>query len=425
MKHVVFVVGNYYPDYSAVGNCAEKVISLLKNDYHITVVSVKNRADLISNEAFNGFNIHRVESSYQKKLNNITTKNSFFAKSKLYKERLLNLIKFLFRRESIDPHLVKSYLSKLITLNKEREIDVLIPLVFPFESVMASIAFKDKVNSNCSLIPYLFDNFSNSASLHRFNINRNVKFARNRALESLMLEQSSKIFAMHPLRNHFESTITPSEQAKISYIEHPLLLERDFTKSHKVLNDITFTYTGGLFRGVRTANGCLTLLDKVSNSIPLNVRFYCFGNDLNAINRFSENKPEIFKNYGKVQRDIAEKAIDEADILISIGDVEGKQLSSKIFDYLSMGKPIIHFSYVENCVNSQLLKRYPLAFIVLQNVKNNYSESLAEDVSIFAKNVKGKAMKFSDVAKIYPEALPETTAKLFKEYINSNSMEKV
>ena len=62
---------------------------------------------------------------------------------------------------------------------------------------------------------------------------------------------------------------------------------------------------------------------------------------------------------------------------------------------------------------------------MLQNVKNNYSESLAEDVSIFAKNVKGKAMKFSDVAKIYPEALPETTAKLFKEYINSNSMEKV
>lgn len=421
MKHVVFVVGSYYPFFSAVGNCAEKVISILKNEYDISVVSIKDDPSLNTQEEFDGYNIYRVENSYQKRLNHLNLKNnshSLITKIKLFKERLLNLITFVLRSKSVDPDLINVYSSQLNTLNEQQKIDVVIPFVFPFESVLAAIKFKDKAGSECVILPYLFDNFSKSASLHRFNINRKIKYSQNQRLEQLMLEHAIKVFAMHPLKNHFDSTVTELEQAKILYVEHPLLLNRKLTASREGISEvINFTYTGGLFRGVRTANSCLNLLDMLSEVTPINVNFYCFGNDLTAINKYAESKPNAFHNYGKVPREQAEQAVADADILINIGDVEGKQLSSKIFDYLSMGKPIIHFAYVENCVNSLLLKKYPLAHIVVQPTNNQYSKQVISEVVTFTKKTKGKVMTFSEVAKVYPEALPATTASLFKHYI--------
>lgn len=422
MKHVVFVVGSYYPFFSAVGNCAEKVISKLKNEYDISVVSIKDDASLGKHEEFDDYNIYRVENSYQKKLNRLDLKNNNnnpITKIKFFKERLLNLITFLLRSKSVDPDLINAYSSQLKTLNEKKKIDVVIPFVFPFESVLAAIKFKeDSGSEKCAIIPYLFDNFSESASLHRFNINRKIKYSQNQRLERLMLKHATKVFAMHPLRNHFDATAAEAERAKILYVEHPLLLNRELAASQDVSDEINFTYTGGLFRGVRTANSCLSLLDKLSDATPIKVNFYCFGNDLTAINKHSENKAKIFHNYRKVAREVAEQAIADADILINIGDVEGKQLSSKIFDYLSMGKPIIHFAYVDNCVNTQLLKKYPLAHIVVQTPNHQYSTQVIEDVVTFAKSVKGKVMAFSEVAKVYPEALPATTASLFKQYID-------
>lgn len=421
MKHVVFVVGNYYPFFSAVGNCAEKVISLLKSEYCISVVSIKDDPSLNEHEVFDGHNIYRVENSYQKKLNSLDLKNgknNLFTKIKLFKERLFNLIAFLLRSKSIDPDLINRFTAELKILNEKNKIDVIIPTVFPFESVLAAIKFKEKAGQDCVILPYLFDNFSKSASLHRFNFNRKIKYAQNQRLENLMLDRATKIFAMHPLRDHFGSTTSELRQAKILYLEHPLLLNRELVTSNDVSGEINFTYTGGLFRGVRTANGCLSLLDKLSGNTAIKVKFYCFGNDLNAINKHAESNPDIFHNYGKVPREQAEQAVADADILINIGDVEGKQLSSKIFDYLSMGKPIIHFAYVENCVNTRLLEKHPLAHVVLQAPNNQYSAQVIEQVATFANNVKGKVMTFAEVAEVYPEALPSTTASLFKQYID-------
>lgn len=422
MKHIVVLVGNYYPHYSAVGNCAEKIITLLKNDFKISVVAAKNDAELNCFEEFDGYDIYRIESKYQKKLNriNFEMKNNqtFFTKFKLYATRAFNLLKFVFQKESIDKDFVENYLSQLNELHEKQKIDVIIPLVFPFETVMSAIQFQNKTLEGVIILPYLFDNFSASVSLHRFKINRKVKFKANLKLESMMLEFSSRVFAMHPLQSHFERNIKNSTKNKIMYLEHPLLQKRDCKFQENLTETISFTYTGGLFRGVRTADSCLCFLSAIAKCISIKVDFYCFGNDQKAIDNYSKNSPLIFTNHGRVDRSVAEQEISNSDVLISIGDTEGKQLSSKIFDYLSMGKPIIHFSYVDTCVNSKVLQRYPLAFIIKQDSNDEYSEKVINNALTFIIQAKNRAMTFYEVADLYSEALPETTANLFKKQIN-------
>jgi hypothetical protein len=423
MKHVVFIIGSYHPHYSAVGNCVEKVISLLKSNFRISVIAAKNSSELKQNSMFDGYNIRRIETSYQKERNYLSSPNfkfNFFRKLKILEKRIVNLLKFLARRESIDPALVDCYLSELNELHEVNNIDVLIPVVFPFEAVIAAISFKKKISPNCILLPYLFDNFSKSVSLHRFNFNRSIKFKNNRKLEILMLEMATKVFAMHPLQNHFDSVAPVAYLPKISYVEHPLLVNRNFNPVVRSEKKITFTYTGALIRGVRSSNGCLAFLAALSKEMLISVSFYCYGSDLNAINHYSKANSSTFCNYGKVKKNVADDAINSSDILISIGDVEGSQISSKIFDYLSMGKPVMHFSYLKDCVNSRLLKRYPLAYIVLLNSDDYYSESIIKEALSFAEKVKGTTMTFTEVSRLYPTALPTVTAALFRNCINQN-----
>lgn len=422
MKHLVFLVGGYYPNFSAVGNCAEKIINKLKDDYKITVISIKGDIESAKVEEFDGYKISRVESQYQNKLNFLQNKiqngGNVIYKLGVYLTRLANLGKFLLKKESIDSDLVHSYFDELSKLNSQNKIDAIVPLVFPFETVLAAIDFKKHIADEVKLFPYLFDNFAASVSLHRFKINRAIKYNANVKLEGLLSKYSNTIFAMHPLTDYFKRHFNQDLVSKITFLEHPLLFKRSSVTVNQCVDDkILLTYTGGLFKRVRTSDGILDFLSEVNEVQKFKVNFYCFGNDLIAIDKYSKNSPEIFSNFGKVSRDIAETAISNSDILISIGDMEGKQLSSKIFDYLSMGKPILHFSYVEDCVNAKLLERYPLAFVVCK--RNKYSNLQIQESVRFIKQTSGSCMPFSEVEKLYPEALPITSANIFKQKIES------
>ena len=413
MKHVVFLVGSYHPLYSAVGTCVERVVSLLKNNYKISVIAFKNSSNLKDKEIYDGYNIRRIETNYQKKLNDTDLSNL-----KIFLLKIINILKFLFRRESLDYDLVNCYYADLKKLNSIDTIDVVIPVVFPFESVVASVNFKKKISPSSALIPYLFDNFSLGLNLHRFIFNRWIKFKNNKRLEVIMFAMANKIFSMHPLKKHFDSVIPEIYLSKVSYLEHPLLVERNINSVDKKLEKINFTYTGGLFRNVRSPDGCVKFLHELSKMISLKANFYCFGSDLNIIKKYSNTNPKTFHYHGMVDKTLADEAISKSDILINIGDVEGKQISSKIFDYLSMGKPIIHFSYTNDCVNTNLLRNYSFAHIILLNKNNFYIESMMEKTAKFAKSVAGKTMTFDEVASLYPDALPQKTADMFKECIN-------
>ena len=56
--------------------------------------------------------------------------------------------------------------------------------------------------------------------------------------------------------------------------------------------------------------------------------------------------------------DELEVIMGKADGFLSISEINGKQVSSKIFEYMSYGKPIIHIYYVDDDINLKYLSRY-------------------------------------------------------------------
>lgn len=420
MKHIVFILGSYYPRPSAVGVCAEKIISRLAREFRVTVVASKSDAQLKDFEMFGDVSLFRVETQFQGWINKFQSESAEFSRLNflaLLGLRVCRTIGFLFRRTSIDPQLVDCYASKLEAIDEKDKIDVIIPVVFPFEAALAAIRFKGICRVNCQVAPYIFDNFSLSVSLHRFRLNRRLKLRANRRLEQMVLNVADRLFIMQSQRLFFESIVPRKIISKMEYLEHPLLIEKPGLDSAARSGKIVFTYAGGLFRGVRSAVGCIAVLEQLSRKIDLLANFYCFGSGAAEVERHARKSPQTFGFFGSVDKSVADDAISKADVLISIGDAEGRQVSSKIFDYLSMGKPILHFSFVRDCVNSQLLSTYPLAYTIFVPHGGDIEDEALEELTDFIISSRDRTLAFSEVADLFPSALPHKTVERFKSFI--------
>ena len=77
-------------------------------------------------------------------------------------------------------------------------------------------------------------------------------------------------------------------------------------------------------------------------------------------------RPKNLICYGVVDLETARKGIANADVLINIGNRLTNQVPSKVFEYISTGKPIINLCTMENCPTLSYMNRYPLGLSLIE-----------------------------------------------------------
>lgn len=420
MKHVTFIIGSYYPDFSAVGYCAYQVQKCLVDDFFISVVALRTDPSQPVDEIVGKIKIHRVETRYLKLSSALMKGTSANARGLLFLLRIFGAIRRLFSPETIDYTLVEAYLKELNRADPKPE--AIVPVVFPFESVLASLLYK-KNNPNVVVYPYLFDDFVESGSLHVFKIARFLKRRRHLRLERRMLKEADAILSMHPLKEHFEKNFETLLLEKISYREHPLLtrpIENGSVRDNRITK---MCFTGSLIKKVREPDYLLDLLRASRAGAFIQAEFFVMGNDAAKVKNEKLNGAIEIINHGRVTKLAADNAVSNAHILLNIGEVQGKQVSSKIFEYMATGKPILHLSYVKNDVVSEILKKYPLA-LCLEQDRGGFDENVRLLCEFIDKH-RSSRLAFEEVESIFPEALPSTTAEFFSHLINSGGMLQV
>lgn len=416
MKHIVFLLGAYYPRFSAVGVCAHRVINVLKGDFRISVVAMADEQAIESRVSVEGVEVYRVATPAIVKRSQLAHRlrvaNTWSDRIGMYALRGRSAIKRLTTRATVNRSLVEAYKRQLAAIP---DIDVVIPLVFPFESVIAALEYK----STCevSVVPYLFDNFVDSRSLHVLGIARILKRKRHLRLEAEMIERSSAVLSMHQLAPHYRKEFGANVEKKFHFLEHPLLTKTDVTcKSETSI--IRLVYTGALVKNVREADYVLELLDGIDSELPVEADFYAMGSAASTVESKVTRFGVVVRNHGQVSKRDADNAVAASSVLLNIGEVEGKQISSKIFEYMSVGKPIVHFAYTDCDAVTKVLARYPLALCLIQE-RANLNEN-RERFLRFVLEHAGCRMQFEAVASIFPEALPETTASIIGNLIKGD-----
>ncbi len=116
------------------------------------------------------------------------------------------------------------------------------------------------------------------------------------------------------------------------------------------------------------------------------------------INRYIELSNGKIVRYSLVDNEKMLQTMAKADFLISVGNTTPAFKPSKIFEYISMGKPIIHF--YSNDLIEGLLNIYPAAIQINQDVLNEKeSAKFIENFTIINKNV---LINWNDIAMHYP-----------------------
>jgi len=150
---------------------------------------------------------------------------------------------------------------------------------------------------------------------------------------------------------------------------------------------IKFGYFGVFTKGVRSPKNFMTYFKDTQD-----IQFHWYVNDdsKNEISIHSNDFDSIF--HSLVNRDEALKLMaDSFHCLVSIGNLNTTQLPSKVIEYISTGKPVIHFCEIENDPVKNISKDFNNLFIVSETTNRkdllNQLNSFYKNVSTFNKDL--------------------------------------
>ena len=148
-----------------------------------------------------------------------------------------------------------------------------------------------------------------------------------------------------------------------------------------------FGYFGVFTKGVRSPKNFMKFFKDTKN-----IEFHWYVNDdsKNEITTHSKEVDSIF--HPIVKREEALKLMASSfHCLISIGNLNTTQIPSKVIEYISTGKPVIHFCEVENDPVKSIANHFQNLFIISQTSNKetllNELNSFYKDISTFNKEL--------------------------------------
>src|SRR5690606_7147238 len=128
-------------------------------------------------------------------------------------------------------------------------------------------------------------------------------------------------------------------------------------------------YMGTLFKSFRNPVYIYKLFVKVNENDEYNLHFYSRGDCENQVLDYQNKTHGSVIRHGYVAHSEIENIYANAHYLINLGVSNSTNISSKIFDYMSVGKPILHFYYHDDDVNIKYLEKYDLAIMIKMDEK--------------------------------------------------------
>lgn len=423
-KNIVFIVGMYKPFAGPVGICMDNILQCLTDDMSVSVICGIRKHGDSDHASIGGVEIHRI-ASRQNRLRSLCLAKSYGSSRWISKSlwklgfqsiRVMDFISILFSRNSAKMGLVQSYEKALESLPIKP--DLLVPACMPFEAVLAANAYCQS-HQNVQYVPFLFDKFADNKALNRLKINMSIKKRCNQRLEKKVLNADSC-----PMFVYVESWKTYLERdlkiplTKGRLIEHPLLINRtDLTLcKRKATSVIKYVYTGALTVAARNPAFVLDVFTRVLDRQPYaTLDIYGSGDAIQMVRSAAKASKGAICYRGFVGSDEVSKVISEADILLSVGNSDITQMPSKIFEYMSYGKPIIHIAKSPNDPVLEILEKYPLSLCLVESEGSQADK--VNQIIRFADSCKSKVVSFDDVVKCFPRALPEYSADLLRSLV--------
>ncbi|MBE6732989.1 MAG: glycosyltransferase family 4 protein [Ruminococcaceae bacterium] len=421
-KHIVVMLGGYYPVISPGSMILDRLIDIWKKEYDVTIISTRNVFGLKKIETIDGINIHRVydfnrliHNELENKIKNTTGLYKHFFKACLRIKQVLFYIYRVFRLESIDNNYVNRLKKEIKNINNNRKIDILISTVDPHENSAAAYLYAKK--NNVKWFIYQLDRFANANSLYETELTKKVKMSRHYKRECSYLEKCEKLFVLKPIMEHYREHCFNEYLQKIIVTDHPLLCKPAIdVVGSGMMDSIRFIYAGSLDKKLRNPTNILKIFSIVYKKTSLKLDFFSFGNCSDILEEYHNTNPTVIENHNRISREGLVNEICRSDVIVSIGNNSDNEVPSKTFDYLSYGLPIVHFYSNPKDPVLEYMKIYPMAICLYMGDES--TDSNVKKLIDFCSSINKRKLDFKEVEALYPMCTPEFVSKMFTEEFN-------
>lgn len=377
--------------YSANGICANAVMQKL--------VSAGHQVECISNREYG-----EEKSFYKDGIRYFGIKPRFVygISSRLIRKKENNIVKrilgiagFLLNKAQLLlsiptwPVISRSYSKRIYFMAKrlyEREpFDFIIPIYTQIDTIIAAVNIK-KEHPEVFFVPYFLDSLAGGYGPKMFS----KEWIEKRGLkwENKLLQTADIIIMMQSSRNFYNLRKNQlSYWGKIKFLDIPLFAPKQDVKLPVETGDCKkhIVYVGSIPAHIRNPQFFLGVFASLKRD---DVDLTIIGPSTceSLLSDFCLRDKRI-KRIQQLPHDEALKRIYDADILLNLGNNLTTMMPSKIFEYMSSGKPIISTAPIKDEPCIPYLKHYKYAHIVDENASIPVEAAKLDDFISNAKMV--------------------------------------
>lgn len=422
MNNILIILGSYFPKPSPNGICVRQVAKELKNRGAKITIIANQSIGLTEYEDIDGIDIYRVKERWFRRAMDLSDLKIGWL-SKLTKKILqfinkIQITLFLPLWPLVSPFYSLRIYKKAKHLHKTKRFDKIIAVYNPIDALIAGYFLKKKYKGiNFTL--YFLDTLSGGIAPKHFT--RSWVKRRGWFWEKKFFEVADDIFIMESHKNHYFGQTYKKYNSKMNVVGIPLLSKIKKSESKYEFNfdsnRINLTYAGMLLKSLKNPEYMLCLFNRLSKQIDCTFHIFGGGDCSSIIDKYKQNTAEnALVTYGQVDVKDVHNALLESDILINIGSLVETQITGKIFEYVSTGKPIISFYKNDNEPSIPYLKKYPLALLIHEDW-NKLDENCNLIINFINENI-GKEIEYQVVEKLYIKNTPNETADKLINYIS-------
>lgn len=395
-KCFIFLTNQYLPSPGATGLCIHYIArDLVNRGNTVFTVCYENEAML---SEIDGVNIIKIKTPPY--INDSSSKQSqVFVRIASIWSKLVHITEYPLRSNT----LVQRYFVAAEQLIKRFKHVTIIASFTPIEALIAAVRLKDKYSDALKIAYYSADTLSNEGGQAGI---LPESFRRRSGLrwECKLFDKFDKIFIMECHKEYYEKVVFSKYKSKFCYVNFPLIYRPNGTNKTKN-NPLLLVYAGTLYRELRNPQYLLSCLNSIKDKFEFKAVFLGGGDCADIMRSAEQNSRKKILYLGMQPHNIAADYIRNADILLSIGNKNSPMAPSKIYEYMSTGKPIIHIFTDQSDPCIAPLERYGNALLIKES-----KEIPIEKIIEFMKN--NEQLSFDVVRNKFINSTPDYTANL-------------
>lgn len=406
---VLFICVDRYPYDGACTSLLKKLFfdgRMLDHGFEIHIASYRHKFEDKCYEEANGVIIHRLLSPYFLSTSDLI---KHFYRFDLLIRGGINKIQEKTKKGRPNSRELKKgqiweYEGYLRRLCKKEHFDSMVAVAGSYE--MAIAAKNIALQLRIPYILYQVDPFTD-----------NETFSSRGAYQRLQIEiglytYANKVFTTGLVFSKMKERLDRETLSKVEVMEFPGVSintsrKRNGREVQSGRETINCVFAGRVYAGIRNPAFTIDLFRK----LPKNIHLKLYGVTKKELEGLFSivSIPDNVECCGLVSVEEAEAAMQDADVLVNIGNMMKNQVPSKLFSYISTGKPILNICVNRDCPSKEYLKQYPIALSI--DEEDISSNELIENVVSFVTENAGRMCNLNEIGILYEKCTPVYAAE--------------